>query len=118
MLSDFSFADDTIGFIIEGNVDSEVMQNLGRGIQVSLVENKKVNLYLEDSNIKSFSVSSILKGTFFPFKNGSKFNKMALISDRKWIHAIGTFHNLLFSFEVKSFSTQDRVVAMSWIMER
>lgn len=118
MLSDFNFSEDTIGFIIEGDVDREAMYNLGKGIQGSMVENEKISLYLEDMNIKSFSFKSIITGMLFPFHYGNKFHKMALISDRKWIHIIGFFHNLLFRFQVRSFSTQNRVAGMSWVMDK
>lgn len=118
MLSDFSFAQDTIGFIIEGNLDTKSMYELGAGIRDTLVENKRMSLYLEDMEIQSFSFNAIIIGTLFPFRYGSKFDKMALVSDRKWIHFIGFFQNILFRMKVKSFSTEHRLDAMSWIMDR
>ena len=118
MLSDFSFAQDTLGFIIEGDVDTEALQILGKRIHETLIENKKMSLYLEDLNIQSFSSSSILTGFLFPFRYGNRFYKMALITDRWWIHTIGFIQNIFFSVKIRTFTTENRVDAMSWIIDR
>ena len=117
MLSDFSFAKDTIGFIVEGDVDKEVMHELGKGIYDTLRENRKMSLYLEDLDIRSFTRNAILTGTLFSFKHGKKFDKMALVSDRKWLRIIGFLQNLLTSVKVKTFTSKERLKGMSWIMD-
>ena len=118
MLSDFSFAQDTIGFIIEGNLDTEEMYELGAGIRDTLIENKQMSLYLEEVEVQNISLNAILIGALFPFRYGRRFHKMALVSDRKWIHFIGYIQNILFRMKVKSFHTEHRLDAMSWIMDR
>ena len=118
MLSDFSFAQDTIGFIIEEKIDSDVLRDLGKRIVATLQENKKMSLYLEDMGIQSFTPNSIFIGILFPFRYSRKFSKLALISDRKWIHFIAFWHNLFTPVKVKSYSIAHRLDAMSWIMER
>ena len=118
MVSEFSFAEDTIGFFIEGDVDRQATHELGKGIYETLTENTKMSLYLEDMNIHSFTTTAILIGIIFPFKYGRKFNKLALVSDRKWLHIVGYIQNTLTSVKVRSFSTKDRLEGMSWIMDR
>lgn len=118
MLSDFSFAQDTIGFIIEGDLDTKAMHELGARIHDTLIENKSMSLYLEEMDVHNISSNAVLIGTLFPFRYGKKFDKMALVSDRKWIHFIGFIQNSLFRMNVKSFSTEYRLDAMSWIMDR
>jgi hypothetical protein len=118
MLSDFSFAEDSIGFIVEGDVDREVMYRMGKSIQGNLVENKKMCLYLEDMDIRTFSFRAIFIGILFPFRFSHKFSRMALVSDRKWIHFIAFLQNAFFQFSVKSFSTENRLEAMRWIMDQ
>ena len=118
MLSDFSFAEDTIGFIIEGDVDKKVTHELGKAIYETLKENSKMSLYLEDMSIRSFTTRAILIGALFPFKYGKKFNKLALISDRKWLHIFGYLQNALTGVKVRTFTSKKRLDGMSWIMDR
>ena len=118
MLSDFSFAEDTIGFIIEEKVDSEVLRELGKRIVATLQENQKMSMYLEDMGIQSFTPNSIMIGIFSPFRYSRKFSKLALITDRKWIHFIAFWLNLFTPNKVKSYKIAHRLEAMSWIMER
>ena len=117
MLSDFRFAKDTIGFIVEGDVDKTVMHELGKGIKETLQENKKMSLYLEDLDIRSFTRNAIMTGTFFSFKYNRKFKKLALVSDRKWLRIIGFVQNLLSPVKVKTFTSKERLKGMSWIMD-
>ncbi len=118
MLSSFSFSEDTIGYLIEGNFNEETMQNLHNQILEKLKEFESINLYLEDSNIQNFTLSAVLEDISFKFENSKHFKKIALVTDRKWMHLCATFENLFMDASVKSFSVDDRVKAMNWITEK
>lgn len=117
MLSSFSFSDKTVGFLLEGDYTTELADELHEQILKKSSKYEKINLYLEDSGVESFSLNTIATEISFKLKNQSIFNKVALVSNRKWIHLCGAIENVFLDVEIKSFSTEDRLKAISWIAE-
>ncbi|QNJ97049.1 SpoIIAA family protein [Constantimarinum furrinae] len=118
MLSEFSFSKDTVGFLIEGEFNEELSNQLHIQILEKFKEFDKINLYLEDSNIESFTLPAIVKEILFKIENADKFNKLALVTDRKWIHLCSTIESLFISINMKHFPTEDRLKAIRWIARR
>ncbi|MEL6811290.1 MAG: STAS/SEC14 domain-containing protein [Bacteroidota bacterium] len=117
MLSDFSFADDTIGYIIEGKMNKAVVMELKTLILEKMKEHDKINLYLEDAGIEDFSLDSVFIGTLFPHKHARRFNKVAMVTDRKWIHLLSAVNRKLLSGNFRNFVTERRMDAIAWITE-
>lgn len=118
MFIDFSFADNTIGYVIEGTMDKKTILDLRSQILEKLETHDKINLYLEDNNIKHFSLSAATIGTLFPLEYANRFTKIALVTNRKWIHALATLDNiLLVEATLKYFPIKDRMSAISWIVD-
>ena len=115
MLSSFSFSEKTIGFLIEGKFDEKILDKIHLEIIEKLHIFDKINLYLEDSSIDSFSLSTVVEEITFKIKHANRFHKIALVTDRKWIHLCASFDNLFMDANVKSFSTEDRLDAIAWI---
>lgn len=118
MFSDFSFSDDTVGFLIEGDFNTELSLELHARILQKLKEYDRINLYLEDSNIENFSLDAVFEDIRFKVRNAERFNKVALVSDRRWIKLCAALEGVFTGMNIKSFSTDDRLKAMSWIAER
>ncbi len=118
MLSTFSFSDDTVGFLIDGDFNVRTVHKLEVLIKEKLEHYDKINIYLEDSNIEDFHLGAVIKEVKFKIENDRKFNKIALVSDRKWIKLCVAIENLFLNASIKSFSTEDRLKAMSWIAQR
>jgi hypothetical protein len=112
MLSSFSFSEDTVGFLIEGNFDENLVDNLHQKILEKLNTYNTINLYLEDSNIESFSINAVMT------EYNSKINKIALVSNRKWIHLCAKIENTFLQTNIKSFSSEDRINAITWIANK
>jgi hypothetical protein len=115
MLSDFSFSEDTVGFLIDGVMDKDAIVELRSRILKKLERYDKINLYLEDVNIERFSFSAVKIATLFPVENKDRFHKIALVTDRKWIHALGALDTILVGVTIRNFDTSNRLKAMSWI---
>ena len=115
MYSSFSFADTAVGYIIEGFFDEEIVKNLHDEILQKASVFRRINLYLEDSNIENFSVWAVLVDIAFKFRNSEKFTKVAIVTDRTWIRACAAVENLFFEGVVKSFPSKKRMDAMAWI---
>ncbi|RMA66544.1 SpoIIAA family protein [Ulvibacter antarcticus] len=114
----FSFSDDTIGFIIEGVVDDKTIENLKESLALKLKEYNSINLYLEDSGIEKFRLQSVVTRALFPLENSNSFGKVAMVSDRRWIHLLSSFNNLFTQCEIRCYTSENRIEAMSWIASK
>ena len=116
MNSSFSFSDNTVGFFIEGGIfNAERMERLIENIVKKIDTYGKINLYLEDQGVEHFTLLAVAKEIQFKIEHKKELNKVALVSDRKWIHACGKIVNLFLPIEVKSFDIGQRMEAISWI---
>lgn len=117
MLSSFSFSKDTIGFLIEGKVNTAVIENLQNRIEESFTEFDKINLYMEDVGIDDFTLPAVMDEILFKVKNSSRFNRIALVTNKKWIKMCGSIENLFMDAQIRSFDVEDRLQAMNWIAQ-
>ena len=117
MLLNFSFSEETVGYIIDGVMDKAAIEELKNEILEKFKTHDTINLYLEDSGIERFSLNAILIATLFPVEHHHRFEKIALVTNRKWIHALGVIDTFLSGVTIKNFTTEDRMDAISWISE-
>ena len=117
MSLEFSFSQNTVGYIIDGVMDKTAINDLKQEILKKFETHDIINLYLEDSGIERFSINAVLIATIFPVEYHHRFGKIALVTDRRWIHALGFIDTLLVKVEIKNYTTEKRMDAMSWIAE-
>jgi len=117
MLTTFSFSSDTVGFLMEGKISRETILDLNTAIEEKLARFGKINLYLEDSNISSFELPAILDQISFKFNHRNQFNKIALVTDRKWIHWCAHVDDAYMRADVKPFDVKNRLQAIAWIAD-
>ena len=115
MLSNFSFSDSTVGFLIEGKFDTKTVDKLISDIEEKLKIYDRINLYIEDVGIETFYIPALIKEILFKLKHKDRFHKVALISNRKWIRACGNISSLFTDSITQNFTSEDRLKAMTWI---
>lgn len=115
MQVDFSFSQNTVGYIVEGVMDKTAIKNLKNQISEKLDKFETINLYLEDNGIERFTFNSVFISTLFPNKDSNRLKKVAIVTNRKWIRALSSMENLITKAEIKNFTTEKRIDAMSWI---
>lgn len=118
MDTSFSFSDNTVGYFIDGVVDEKSIDELHDQIADKIDKYGTINLYLEDMGIETFTLPAFIDQVLFKIKNANQLNKVAIVTDKKWLKACGTLHNLFVSTSTKNFDTEQRMEAMSWIAER
>lgn len=118
MLEDFSFADYILGYVIEGPMDHAQITRLRNLILAKFETHERVHLYLEDRGITKFTLSAAAIGSIFPLEHASRIAKIALVTDRKWIHLLAAIDNNLVKPEILHFKKADRVKAVAWISKR
>ncbi len=117
MFTDFSFSKHTVGFIIEGVFDLELSKKLHDQIEEKMNGFEKINLYLEDNNVLNFTLPAVVDDCKFKIENSDKFNKVAMVTDRKWLKLYVNIQNLVTTADIKWFATEDRMKAIDWIAE-
>ncbi|WP_203296147.1 SpoIIAA family protein [Luteirhabdus pelagi] len=115
MLSTFSFSDDTVGFLFEGDFNKKTVGKLISQIESKFDFYDKINLYLEDVNIDSFNLAAVWEEITFKLKHEERFNKIALVTNRKWIKACSMLCQTISSANMKTFSSEERLDALTWI---
>lgn len=115
MLSSFTLSDDIIGFIVDGPYDEYAVEKIQSEVNEKLELYDKVSLYIEDTVNADISLKAILKNLPFKIKTGNRFDRVAVVTDRKWLQAISNLEKLFFNAEIRVFSTQHRIDAIQWI---
>lgn len=115
MLSTFSLADNIIGFIIDGPYDEDAVDIIQADVNEKLEIYDKVSFYIEDTINADISIKAILKSLPFKIKTGNRFEKVAVVTDRKWIQVLSNLEKLFFNAEIRIFSTEQRLAAIQWI---
>jgi hypothetical protein len=115
MLSTFTLADNIIGFIVDGPYDEFAVEKIQSEVNEKLEVYGKVNLYLEDTINADISFKAILKSLPFKLKTGNRFEKVAVVTDRRWLQFISNLEKLFFNAEIRIFSGKNRLEALQWI---
>lgn len=115
MISSFSFSDNTVGYILSGVVNELTINRIIVQIEEKWERFDSINLYLEDDNIEDFTLGAIFKEIQFKLGNAKKFDKIAVVTNRKWIKACSALENLFVSTEMRAFETEERIRALSWV---
>ncbi len=117
MLEDYSFADYILGYVIDGAMDHAQITKLRNLILEKLETHDRVSLYLEDRNITKFTLSAAAMGALFPIEYAHRIDRIALVTDRRWIHFLAVVDNSLVKSQIKHFTRENRVNAVKWISE-
>ncbi|GEQ85446.1 hypothetical protein ULMS_09540 [Patiriisocius marinistellae] len=115
MLSTFSFSENTIGFLITGQFNSATIDELQEIILERIESHGTINLFMEDDGIENFTLSAVMQEIYFKHKNSTNIDKIAIVSDHKWMSICVTFENLFLSSRVKHFTIENRLNALNWI---
>lgn len=117
MITSFSFSEKTVGFILEGKFNLDLSKKLHSEIEEKMHGFDKINLYLEDNNLENFTIKAVIDECKFNQAYENRFDRIAMVTDRKWIKMCTDLHDSISNTKKKWFSTEDRMKAMAWIME-
>lgn len=115
ILSSFSLSDNIIGFIIDGPYDELALDKVQQEIYKKLEVYEKVNFYIEDTINAEISLKTVLKNVPFKIKTANRFEKVAVVTDRKWLQFVSSLEKLFFNAELRIFPTERRLDAIQWI---
>lgn len=115
MLSSFTLADNIIGYIIDGPYTEDSVDKIQNEVLEKLEVFETVNFYIEDTSNAEISLKAVLKSIPFKVKTGNRFDRVAVVTDRKWVQLFSSLEKLFFNAEIRLFSSGQRLEAIQWI---
>ena len=116
MLSTFEFSENIVGIMVDSNIDGDSIKEIHNLILERLELHPKINLFFEIPEGDTVSFAAILKDLIFKFEHASRFNKIAMVTDLKRMEFYMEIKDSFMNANVKTFSNDERLEAMNWIM--
>ncbi len=117
MAISFELAEHVVGIMVDENVNQKYLDKIHKLIEEKLKENEKINLFCEIMPHNDVPVKLLFENIKFKFQHSNQINKMAMVTDLKWIRGIMDVDNFFVTTEVKSFELKNRLEAIQWISQ-
>lgn len=117
MVSNFEFAENVVGIIIDTDIDEELIRKVQSRIDEKLKVHKKINLFFEIRRGNKMTFMAFINQMGFNVSHNRRFNKIAVVTDIGWLQNSFTIKDLLVAAEIKTFCSNHRMNALSWISQ-
>ena len=117
MISTFKFSKYVVGFLIDSDVNTQLIEEIHKAINDKLKENETINLFIEIKSGNTVSFNALMKDLKFKAEHSKQFRKIAVVTDLNWFQNVMEIKDLVMDAEVKGFEPKYRMKAMSWIAE-
>ena len=119
MLRLLSFDDPrVVGFHIDGHVKKPELARLLGVLKEKLGRHETLRLYIEWEEFEGMSAEAFLKDLGFGLKHWDRFERKAIVTDRRWMHTAARAADRFFPhIEVKAFAEDEEAAARAWISE-
>ncbi|MAZ27035.1 MAG: hypothetical protein CL868_08155 [Cytophagaceae bacterium] len=111
----FEFADHVVGFIVDSNIDVELVENVKDQVDALLDKHKKISLYFEDNSPNPLDISAAFSDLSYEIDQRKRFNRIALVSDKSIMYFYSKVKSMFMTAEVRSFKHKDRLDALNWV---
>lgn len=111
-------ADNIIGCIIKGKIESDDMVKLTSVTEDRLKNNKKLRVYVEIEDLGGISFDAFFKDLKLALKHYRDFERKAVVTNHKWIRKITPVLNRMFpGIEARCFPFDEKEKALDWIKQ-
>lgn len=118
MESFFEFGENVIGLVVNEKIDADKIEEIQEIIDQKMKMNsERVSIYLEDKNKDGISIRALLKHIAYHLDQPEALQKVAVVTDSKWFEIVMEMKDLFTKSELLTFSTEQRIEAMNWIVE-
>lgn len=118
MESFFEFGENVIGLVVDEKIDAEMIQKIQDLMDQKMkLNSEKISIYLEDKNKDGISIKALLKHIAYHLDQPESLKKVAVVTDLKWFQLVMEMKDLFTESELLTFSTEERIEAMNWIVE-
>ena len=115
MAISFELAGHVVGIMVDKDLSKDYLGEIHGIIEEKLKEHDSINLFCEILPDNDVPLKLLIENIKFKFDHSEKIQKLAMVTDLRWIRGIMDVDNLFVSTEVKSFELKDRLEAIQWI---
>ena len=109
--------DNVIGVSIKGNASTKDFELVKNFISEVEVHYEFLRVYVEIQDIEGFSLETILKEFEFTLSQFHRFEKEAIVIDRKLMQSLESMKGLLVAgAKIKCFTFEEKCEARCWIL--
>ncbi|WP_234570563.1 STAS/SEC14 domain-containing protein [Rhodohalobacter sp. 614A] len=109
-------ADNVVGIRIDGKISEQEFDAITARLEEKMSKHSTVRIYAEIKSLGGMSPETFFKDLKFGLQNWDRFDKEALVTDKKWLEKIIDISDHLFpSIEVEAFSFDEKKKAKIWI---
>lgn len=118
MLTIKTIAANTLRLLIDGEITQEAIQQASSQLKQIIDEHGSVRMLIEVKDLEGYdSVSAFLKDSGETFQHYTDFEKIALVTDEKWLSGLTSFSDLINPANIKEFSPQEKTLAQEWVTQ-
>jgi len=111
-------SDKAIGMRIFGKIEKQDIDAVLKEAESKLDPAGKIGVYVEVEEFKGFSMEALIEDLRFAIPNLKRFNKKAVVSDKKWMSRLAEIGDRLFpGIEVRHYDPDRKQEARDWICE-
>ncbi|MDG5786798.1 STAS/SEC14 domain-containing protein [Evansella sp. AB-P1] len=101
--------------IVNGKITTEDIEEFEMIFKEKKENYGKINLLMEVHEIQGYSMNAVMEDLKFSANHWKEFNKIAVITDKKWIGLGSKISNILPGVEVKHFDFDEKEKALYWL---
>ncbi len=116
MLTIKKIAAHVIRLVIDGEVKQANIDQAASVMEDSLKEQSKLRLLVEVKHLEGYdSIAAFLKDAQKTFQHYTDFEKIAIVTEEKWLAGVASLGDLINPANIKQFSLSERELAEEWI---
>ena len=116
MLTIKKTANRVIRLVIDGEVKQNDIDQAADVMEDSLEEQGKLRLLMEVKHLEGYdSIAAFMKDTQKTFQHYTDFEKIAIVTEEKWLKGVASLGDLINPANIKQFSLTERALAEEWI---
>jgi len=105
-----------LSFAIDGRLTKADMDLVNRKIEMQLLKQPKIKMYIEFINLSGMSLQAVWEDLKAEFKYYGKFEKVAILAENSWMETFTKFTNFMNSkIEIKHFKPAQSEAAIDWL---
>lgn len=109
-------ADNVIGCKVDGRIEKQDILKVTEYVEEKLKTHEKLRVYVEVEKLGLMKPEALFKDLQFAIKHFKKFEKKAVVTDKKWVNKIAPVVDKLFpKIELKCFETSKKAEALEWV---
>jgi hypothetical protein len=117
MVSTFEFSGNILGIMIKSDIDAAVFAEMKEIIKCKFNDCEKINLFIEIEKGHHISFTVLMKHFSFEMDHAKRFEKIGMVTNKKWFKNVLVIKDLIMDVEVRAFSHKERMLAIQWIAE-